>query len=455
MSPARSRGAAAAVAMALLLVAVAMRIWNAGAYPTGFGYDEIQHWRYQERLQTSWALPAPDADWSTAHPPLYHYAAAVLIRTLGQPSATVAMFPIRVAGAAAGVAAAWMAVLLVRRVDPGRPERALLAGALVLFLPAHVVMSAMMNEEILASALTSLSVALVAMDLAAREVSPGTRRMAFGAGVAAGLAWLTKLSGAVAAFAGAGAYALAGLRLGQRGPGFALAGLVLASALVAGGWFYARNLWSYGYIYPHDLPVHARMHTMPPGERRPLDYLRFPVATFTDPQALNPDLLRSVWGTTWAGLFFDAQRHFLPRESPAVTRAGTLLLVLALLPTAAFLIGAARGAGRVLRGASGADLPLLLLVAGTLAGYVLFTWRNPWFAAVKGSYLLGLVVPYGFYASEVLAAWTAGAGVRAWATRLGLAAFAIGVIVCFTFGDHLWSFEHLEFPGMRWKPVRP
>ena len=33
----------------------------------------------------------------------------------------------------------------------------------------------------------------------------------------------------------------------------------------------------------------------------------------------------------------------------------------------------------------GPDLPLLLLVALTLLGYVFFTWRNPWFAAIKGT----------------------------------------------------------------------
>jgi hypothetical protein len=435
-------------AIALSGVAVALRFWNAGAYPAGWGYDEIQNWRYVALLLDSWALPAPDADWSTAHPPLYHYAAAALVRTLGRPEPSAAMLPIRLAGAAAGLAAAWLTARLVHRLDPARPQRALLAAALVLFLPAHVVMSAMMNEEILASALTSLAIATAAQDLAAPRGA--SKRRAAWSGVAAGLAWLTKLSGAVAVAAVAGAYALDGLRRRHAGAGLSRAALVLALALVAGGWYYARNLVSYGYLYPHDLEVHAMMHTMPPGERQVLDYLRVPLATFTDPQALHPDLLRSVWGTTFAGFFFDAHRHFLPRESDAVSRTGTLLLLLALLPTAAFAVGLARGVRRALAGVSGADLPLLLLVVGTLSGYVLFTWRNPWFAAVKGSYLLGLAVPYGYYASDILADWTAGRGPRALLVRAWLVAFALGVLASFTFG--VWSFDHLEYPGMRWMP---
>jgi hypothetical protein len=35
---------------------------------------------------------------------------------------------------------------------------------------------------------------------------------------------------------------------------------------------------------------------MPPGQRWFADYLRMPLAIWTDPQAVNPDLLRSVWG---------------------------------------------------------------------------------------------------------------------------------------------------------------
>jgi len=52
---------------------------------------------------------------------------------------------------------------------------------------------------------------------------------------------------------------------------------------------------------------------MPPGERSVGDYLRLPWATFLDPQVMNDDLLRSVWGTTYASIWFDSHRHFLPR----------------------------------------------------------------------------------------------------------------------------------------------
>ena len=44
----------------------------------------------------------------------------------------------------------------------------------------------------------------------------------------------------------------------------------------------------------------------------------------------------------------------------------------------------------------------------TLAGYAAYTWLNPWYATVKGGYLLGLALPFGFLASEVLVDWGSG-----------------------------------------------
>ena len=208
--------------------------------------------------------------------------------------------------------------------------------------------------------------------------------------------------------------------------------VVLVSSGV-GGWFYARNLVEYGYLYPYDLPVHAEMHLQEPGERSVLDYVYVPLSTFTDSVSLGPDLLHSVWGGTYVTLWFDGHRHFLPPKGPRVQRMGTVVLLLALLPTLAFLIGVGSGIRRTVSRSGEPDLPLLLLVGVTLAGYVLFTWRNPWFSTVKGTYLLGAMLPFAFYASETLARWTAGRGVRSVATWTALAALAILVTLAFTY----------------------
>jgi 4-amino-4-deoxy-L-arabinose transferase-like glycosyltransferase len=442
--PARVAGAA------LLLVGVGMRVHNALQYPPAWGFDASYNWRYVERLLHSWSLPHPDADWATSHPPLFYYLAAALVRALGSPGPAVAIPAVRLASSAVGLAAIALAAWLVRRLDPERPGRALLAAGLLLFLPAHVTMSATLGEEVLASSLASA--ALVATVELLRRAGPDRLLSSAGIGLASGLAWLTKLSGVLVLVAVAGALGVDGWIRREKRQALVRIAVVLLTAGLAGGWYFAHTRMRYGYFYPHGLRAHHILYTMPPGERSLADYLRFPAATFTDPQLLHPDLLRSVWGSTYATVWFDGHRHFLPTSDTAVRRWGTALLLLALVPTAAFLAGTARGVRRALRGRDSVDLPLLLMVAATLAGYVLFTWRNPWFAVLKGTYLLGLAVPFAVYASEEIERWTRRRGILAWGVWIALAALALLVAGAFTFG---LVFERTETPGLVWVPQTP
>jgi hypothetical protein len=221
-------------------------------------------------------------------------------------------------------------------------------------------------------------------------------------------------------------------------------------ALASGGWFYLRNRIEFGYFQPFGLPAHQQMFRMPPGKRGLADYVRIPLATFTDPQLLDPDLLHSVWGSTYATVWFDGHRFLLPRDDPRVTRLGTATLLLALLPTAAFAAGALRGARRALAAPGGPDLPLLLLLGAVLAGYALYTWKNPWFVVVKGTSLLGISLPFACWTSEVLDGW-----LRRRAAPL-VAAALLALCACTaaasTFG---LLFPKTEVSGLRWEAATP
>jgi hypothetical protein len=401
------------VGLVVLVAGAAIRVSNAFVYPTVTGFDARANWRYVDRLTESWELPAPDADWSTAHPPLFYYAAAGVRRALGVPDQHDSVLAIR-----------------------------------LVFLPAHIYISAMLHEETWAAAFASL--ALVGVSLDWMRASPPGRPLLRAAlwGLAAGLALLTKLSGLLAVATVAGVYALDGWRRREWRLAAGRIAVVLAVALAVGGWYYARNQVRYGYLYPYGLDVHKLMFEQPPGERRLGDYLRFPLETFTQPSAISPPLLRSVWGTTYASVWFDAHRHFLPSHDAAVDRVGTLLLALALLPTVAFAGGLARGTRRALESGRSPDPPLLLLTGLTLAGYLVFSWRNPWYPVLKGSFLLGLSVPFAFYASEVLVRWRRASKAGAVLVACVLAALFVGVAATFTQGV---IFEKWDKPGFQWK----
>ena len=415
-------------------VGALLRASNAALYPTFFGFDAGFNWDYVEGLCASWALPHPEAGWSFAHPPFFYYLGGALARAVGCTEPALAVFLVRLVSSAAGLAAIAASVALVRRVDPGNERRAFLAGALLLFLPAQIQMSASFGEEVLTSAFATGAIALASWSVVSAPAAGSDLRRSAGVGVLAGLAWLTKLTGVLVVPAVVGAYALEGWRRGRVRQAAGACAAVLLASLLVGGWFYARSLVLYGYLYPYDLPVHAEMHEQEPGERQLLDYVYVPLATFADPVLGGPELLHSIWGGTYTTLWFDGHRHFLPKRGAAVRQLGTAVLLLALLPTLAFALGALAGLRRALARSGTPDPPLLLLLGLTVAGYVLFTWRNPWFSTVKGSYLLGAMLPFAFYASEPLARWTAGRGLRSAATWTALAALAGSVTLGFSYG---------------------
>jgi hypothetical protein len=444
------RGARVWRGVGCLAVALALgvRLHNLLSFPPDWGFDATASWRYIYRLSEDRALPHPSAGWATADPPLYFALGAAVFAGLDSAGARDAVvYAVPLLGTLAGLGVVALAVTLVRRHAPRDELRAWLAAGLLLFLPAHVQASVMVNEE----ALLALWVALALFLLAAPPASSGAQRAA-GAGIASGLALLTKLSGALVAAAAGLSYAVEGWRRRAGAPALRCLAALGAAALLAGGWWFARNLAVYGYLQPFAMPAHRVMFGMPPGERGLLDYVSLPLATFTDPQLLNADLLRSVWGSTYATTWFDGHRVFLPRESRAASYLGTATLLLALLPTAAFAAGLWRGARRARAAPGTADLPLLLLSALTLAGYAAYTWRNPWFAVLKGTSLSPLALPFAFWASEALAGWLRRAGAARWLLALALAGLAACAAAASTF-DGL--FGRPELPGLEWRAAAP
>ena len=90
----------------------------------------------------------------------------------------------------------------------------------------------------------------------------------------------------------------------------------------------------------------------------------------------------------------------------------------------------------------------MLLTALTLAGYAFYTWRNPWFVVVKGTSLLGLSLPFSFYASESLAGWLRGR------FRLQVAAALLALAVCVVLSCTFdLVFEKTEVSGLPWPPA--
>jgi hypothetical protein len=435
-----------AVLGTLLSLGAAQRIWNALQYPVTMSFDFTGKLYYIQLLLRDFALPAPDAGWSTAHPPLFYALAAGIGRLQSEPSIESVTLPVVLLSAGIGLVAIALTARLAFRLSGGSHLRSALAAALLLFLPVHVMMSAMLSEEILVSALVTFALVGLVAELHRPPSEASSLRAPAWLGALAGLGLLTKLGAAI--FVGVATLTL--LAEGRRREprrALAAAAVFAGAATVTGGWFYLRNLVFYGYVYPQGLPAHELMFEMPPGTRGLGDYVTFPLATFSAAQMVDAPLLRSVWAGTYASLWFDPHRHFLPKTAPGLELAARILLWTALLPTLAFLVGLWRGAGRAWRG-SGSDRLLTGLVLGMLAAYVAFTARNPWFATVKGSYLLTLATPFAVYASETLERWLRAGRLRAVVVATTLVVLFTASAITFNSGG---LFPKREAPGVDWR----
>ena len=430
-----------------------IRINNAIQYPLHYGFDASANWDYIAGLLFSWRLPAPGEGWSTAHPPFFYYLSALLGRAMGTAGVQDITIAVRMMSSAIGLAGIGFAIAWVRRIDPDNAPRIFIAAMLLLFLPVHLYMSAMLGEEILSGALISAVLFGVAADLTRDPDERLSLPATAGLGLLAGLAFLTKLTGLLVVAAAGFAYLVDGFRrndLGRVIPKALIFGVVAGAV---GGWPYILNRIEYGFFYPQNLMVHELMFTMPPGFRTVADYFTFPLAAFREPQTLASDLLHSVWGTTYTTLWFDGHRAMLPRSELRVAQIGSTLLVLGVIPTIAFVVGIGRGLRRAIRSPGGPDTLFLVLIALTLAGYVMFTWQNPWYATLKASYMLGLAVPFAAYTSEVLVGWVSSA------SRLKQAAIAVPLALLLVISAATFTvnfvFVKREGPGFYWPKVDP
>ena len=432
----------------LLSVAALTRIINAFTYKTRLGFDSIENVEYIEMLMQSWALPAPTAAWATSHPPLFYYLFALLGRTfaaLGVSEWTLVAIPL--VGGGASLLIAWLAASMVRKIYPGQETRALIAMALLLFLPVQIYLSAMVNEEVVAALFSTLALWLAIVPAPGKsDLSPSFRRVAL-IGFFGGLALLTKLSGVLVIAGISLAWLVRGLQSRNFRGAVGRVALLSLVSLSVGGWFYIRNYLLYGFIYPQDLELHAVMFEMPPGSRGLFDYFFIPLSTWTDPQLLNPQLIKSVWGSTYATLYFDGHRHFLT-DSPTINQLGTFLLILGLLPLWAACVGISKVLTRPAKASSFTELPILLVTGLSIVGYVVFTLNNPWFVTLKAGYLLGLSIPFAWYSSESLARWVARPGRNRWLIGSWLVALWLTVTLAFTNG---LIFEKIDGPGLPWQ----
>lgn len=420
---------------AALLIPVAVRLWDALAGPLMWGYDAWGHVAYVLFLDLFRGLPWPDQGWSYFHPPLYYAIGWLLAQAR---DTDVLVRGLALVSSAASLLVAALAAWLTRRAAPERPWLAPFAFGAVAFLPAHLILCPMPNNELLRTLLAAASLCVFVAN--ERREKPRLA-MDAAAGALAGLALLTKFSGVLPVLT-AGVSLLLRAALERRSfPRAVLRASVIAGvALVVALPYYQRNLATFGtpFQLSRDYPLVARVEgKQQPGSRSLADFLRLPPRLFLDPSPQAPHMLRSVWGTVYADVWADVFRESDEERAIRADPTAGPMAALGLLPTALFFAGAWLALRDVRRGRRRAVyLPLLVHGVAVLAAFSVFAWRVPIWSALKSSYLLGLSLPFGVFlarAAERCAtapkALQAGVGLWLAATALASAALATDGLV--------------------------
>jgi 4-amino-4-deoxy-L-arabinose transferase-like glycosyltransferase len=353
------------LALAAILVGFALLcLWVAVKVPFKKPPDENRHAGNVKHV-------AETGDWradirqlppgSEAHqPPLYYLLAAQVWRLTGRH-----LTPVRLLSSLFGLVAIWLTVLIGRKAFPDLPLVPLAAGAVVAFLPMNLYLSAVCNNDELATMLVALGFLMLL-----RATGGGmTLGSGLGLGLVCGLAMMAK-STALCLFVGTVA-ALLLLPAPGRSRLLWVAAATAGMLAVAGPWL-LRNMLVYGdplagrAIVMMSPSYSASWLALSPYQR--LAYAFRPTYLWT-----------SFWGAFGA---MALPRDFLPNWA-----YGALTGWLGLA-----LVGLVRGAGGLWRTPAARTLGTALLAGGItlLAGFISL---NLMVFQAQGRYFFALLAP--------------------------------------------------------------
>jgi arylsulfatase A-like enzyme/tetratricopeptide (TPR) repeat protein len=434
--------------VSLVGVAVLMRLNNGIRYPALHGFDAYGHVTYIWHILRTGTVPLASEGWGRFHPPLYYWICAGIWSLLRAIDPREVLKVIGVTFGLASLGSAWVSYALARGYFRDERVAAYLASLFVLFLPVQIYIAPMLGNEVFNTVLCSL-----ALYFMVRTLQTETLGTTIALGVTLGLALLTKTT-AIAYVPAAGLVIVAwGLHTGRWRAAFTRLVVIGVLTLTIAGWFYARNVAVYGspFQMSRDYFVTHRIEaTIAKGQRGIAAYTTLDSRIFTDPTYHQGPVLDSVWTGAYATTWFDAHGGWFlppPPSSLAIRRIGRALMVLGTIPTLLVLLGLVTCVWRLFHRGWDDTLVVMFVALGMMAAlFVAYTFNNRIYTAVKASYMLPAIVPFGFFFA--LGVSTVGTWGRARAAVLAELLLLVMVIIpVYTYelffevelGPHYWN----------------
>jgi tetratricopeptide (TPR) repeat protein len=408
----------ATVGVAVLWVVLFFNNLQSLLFPIGF--DAEHHLAYIRYIQQYKALPLASQGWETHQPPLYYLISAVALGLFGLAAeSTDAVVVLRALALIAALVQIGLVAASLRLLFPNHPRRQLAGLLVAAFLPMNLYIAHYQSNDLLAAVLASASIYLCLTILRSGRPSLG-RLILFG--ICLGGALLTKVTTLAIA------PVLFGVLVGQLIVGrerdmrvwARLLGVPLLVCFAVSGWYFLRVWWHFGkpLVGSYD-PVSGFNWWQTPGYSTASFYCRFG-RSLADPffsgyQSLADGLYSTMWGDgLWGGTGDLASRTPWNYQLMA---AGYLL---ALLPTAAMLVGLALTLVQLVRRPRGEWFVLAGLAFAMTAALVYHFLRLPYACHIKAFYALPALIPL-----SAMAGW----GMDVLMSRWRPVAIGVGVLL--------------------------
>jgi hypothetical protein len=395
-------------------------------------FDFEAHIAYVKYVAEYWRVPVATEGWQMYQPPLYYWFSAVVYSLAGgagnEPASLQAVQAI---GTLSGLACIVLSGLVLRVCAKNNVPAQVIGAATVAFLPMVFYVSPTISNETFSAAVICLALYLLVRHCFGESLAIG--RAALLGGVF-GLALLSKYTALALCAVAVGVFlARIWIRAGHRIRESVLLIVFCASAVAVSGWFYERNVRVFHKPLIANWDAEAGFNLeQPPGYRTPGFYL-----TFGSVFAHAPERSRwsSFWDSYYGSMWMDTHFNMTGFTDRKASAYGSVLLILALLPSAAICLGLVRSLKRLVGDRLfEADSALITFAFVMTLGLIWHSLRTPSITVIKAIFSLSLLPAFAVFS---------GFGFTAMAKNLGRfsAALYVSLAVLFSFIGYLFWYR--------------
>lgn len=353
----------------ILAALFVMQIHNLQNFPVTRGFDAGNHIQYIKYLKTEKHIPLANEGWELYQAPLYYIIASLFANPWYAKLINVAAYIILIGIVFVFLKSSFKNITLVL-------TGTLLTGS----LPVIIYMTPPISNEFFSAVM--ISTGLISYWYWKKKQS--LLKTVF-VGVIIGLALLSKATAFVLVATIFIDQITDHLHKKQLHLKFLI--IIGAISLFVAGWFYFRNIITFGnpFVASIDFPQFAMHQT--PGFRD--------IKFFTDLSGFfKMDLFQahhySLWAGTYFSWFFDGHNVVVPVQP--FSKIGILLIVFSVPLLISFILGYIKELKSKNRNTVLLLYPVLLFMA-----YIIYNFKLPFYSTVKGAFLVSLIIPFVYF----------------------------------------------------------